>query len=70
MSHLQRTDRKRQECQVICGSCSDAAPAEHMKCESLECEWLYERVKAEKEFERWQGHYGLVKELNHVVSNS
>jgi DNA polymerase zeta len=63
-SHLQQADKKRHESQTVCGSCSDTPPAEQMKCESLECEWLYERVKANKEFDRWKEHYGLVLGLN------
>lgn len=64
MSHVQQAGKKRQECQIVCASCSDSAPAEEIKCESLECEWLYERVKAKKEFDKWREYQGLVSGLN------
>ncbi|CAG8658593.1 12556_t:CDS:2, partial [Acaulospora colombiana] len=36
---------------------------EPIRCESLECEWLYERVKSQKEVEKW----GLVPQLLNEV---
>lgn len=64
MSHIRKADKRRHDCQLICTSCSGSAPAEAILCESLECEWLYERVKANKEYDKWQGRHSLVSELN------
>ncbi|KAG8828876.1 DNA polymerase zeta [Serendipita sp. 401] len=48
-TRTQKAEQHMRECQLICASCSGCAPVEEIRCESLECEWLYERVKARKE---------------------
>lgn len=51
-SRLHTAEQKRNECQIVCASCSGVAPADPIRCESLECEWLYSRVKYSKEVQK------------------
>jgi len=37
--------------QRICESCTSSAPSETIKCESVDCAWLFERKKAERKAE-------------------
>ncbi|KAG8822408.1 DNA polymerase zeta, partial [Serendipita sp. 399] len=48
-TRTRRAERHLQDCQAVCASCSGCPALEEIRCESLECEWLYERVKAKKE---------------------
>jgi DNA polymerase zeta len=37
--------------QRVCESCTRSAPSEPIKCESVDCAWLFERKKAERKAE-------------------
>jgi len=37
--------------QRICESCTGSAPSEPIRCESVDCAWLFERKKAERKVE-------------------
>jgi len=45
--------------QRICESCTGSAPSEPIKCESVDCAWLFERKKAERRAEA----LGILREL-------
>ncbi|KZT52402.1 hypothetical protein CALCODRAFT_520743 [Calocera cornea HHB12733] len=56
-------EQRLQDTQRICASCSGAPPGEPIRCESLDCEWLYERVKAEEEASAFVEIPRLVEQL-------
>ncbi|KAJ7293585.1 DNA polymerase zeta, catalytic subunit [Mycena rebaudengoi] len=46
-SKIQAGEKRLVDIHRICVSCSQSSPAEAVKCESLDCSWLYARAKAE-----------------------
>ena len=47
----------------VCMSCSAIPAAEPVRCESLDCPWLYERKKLENKAESMNAMQELVDEL-------
>jgi len=62
MSRLHLAQKRTREVQIICASCAGSAPDEPIQCESLDCEWLYERVKAKKDLQKWNEVPELIAE--------
>jgi DNA polymerase zeta len=62
MSCLHLAQKRTREVQIICASCAGSAPDEPIQCESLDCEWLYERVKAKKDLQKWNEVPELIAE--------
>lgn len=54
LAQLRLAEKRSHDCQIVCASCSGSAPVEDIKCESLDCSWLYERLKAQKEVKFWK----------------
>lgn len=46
LGKLQQAEQRLINVQRICASCSHVAVTEPIECESVDCSWLYERVKA------------------------
>ncbi|PCH36835.1 DNA/RNA polymerase [Wolfiporia cocos MD-104 SS10] len=59
-------DRLR-DVQMTCSSCSGSAPAEPIRCESLDCPWLYERKKGQRQVAGLPALYDLIDDLDHGV---
>ena len=51
---LSRTERRLAEAQLVCTSCAETPAAEPVRCESLDCPWMYERRKWEHRAEPLQ----------------
>lgn len=56
--------------QRICASCSAVPPAEEIKCISLDCGWMFERHKAEREARTLEGVPRLVADLEERTARS
>ncbi|KAF8581637.1 hypothetical protein K439DRAFT_1635972 [Ramaria rubella] len=52
--------------QSICASCALVPPAQHIKCESLDCPWLYARNKAEEDIAVLQGIPELTRSIERL----
>ncbi|KAH9835559.1 uncharacterized protein C8Q71DRAFT_709525 [Rhodofomes roseus] len=63
LSRLHVAEAKLQNVQTICSSCCGIPAAEPVKCESLDCPWLYERKKIENKVEAMDVVAELVAEL-------
>ncbi|KAJ7181668.1 hypothetical protein C8R43DRAFT_869366 [Mycena crocata] len=50
----------------ICASCTQSAPAEPQKCDSLDCAYLYARTKAEKKLHSLEGLSNLLSPDNDI----
>ncbi|KZO93552.1 hypothetical protein CALVIDRAFT_251995 [Calocera viscosa TUFC12733] len=57
-------EQRVQDTQRICASCTASPPGEPIRCESLDCPWLYERVKAEEEASAFVEIPRLVEQLS------
>ncbi|KAF9056176.1 hypothetical protein BJ165DRAFT_1522121 [Panaeolus papilionaceus] len=65
-----RTNRREQRLknsQLVCKNCTQAAPAEPISCESLDCPWFYARRRAEDEMELIPLFMGLSEALEDGV---
>ncbi|KAF7347826.1 DNA polymerase [Mycena venus] len=51
LSKIQKGERRLLETHRICASCTQTAPTEPVRCESLDCSWLYARTKAENKLD-------------------
>ncbi|KAJ7900356.1 hypothetical protein B0H14DRAFT_3104499 [Mycena olivaceomarginata] len=51
LSKIRKGEKRLLDVQRICASCTQTAPTEPIKCESLDCSWLYARAKAENKLE-------------------
>jgi DNA polymerase zeta len=49
--HVVRCEDRLRASHAVCGSCTASNPAEPVECESLDCQWFYERHKAERGME-------------------
>ncbi|KAJ6519827.1 hypothetical protein C8R45DRAFT_807737 [Mycena sanguinolenta] len=47
LSKIERGEKRLLDAHRICASCARTAPTEPIRCESLDCSWLYARTKAE-----------------------
>ncbi|EJU02050.1 hypothetical protein DACRYDRAFT_107768 [Dacryopinax primogenitus] len=56
-------EQRLRDTQQICASCTASPPGEPIRCESLDCEWLYERVKAEEEASAFAEIPKLIEQL-------
>ena len=63
LSRLHIAEDKLRDVQTICSSCCGVPAAEPVKCESLDCPWLYERKKVENKVEALDVVAELVAEL-------
>ena len=63
LSRLHIAEDKLRDVQTICSSCCGIPAAEPVKCESLDCPWLYERKKVENKVEALDVVAELVAEL-------
>ena len=63
LSRLHIAEDKLRDVQAICSSCCGVPAAEPVKCESLDCPWLYERKKVENKVEALDVVAELVAEL-------
>ncbi len=48
----------------ICASCTDSAPSEPIKCQSLDCPWFYARASAESKMDMMVDIHHAVNALN------
>ena len=62
-ARIHRTENKLQNVHDICASCSGIPSTEPVRCESLDCPWLYERKKIENKAENLKAVQDLVEEL-------
>jgi DNA polymerase zeta len=62
MSRLHLAQKRTRDVQITCASCAGSTPDEPIQCESLDCEWLYERVKAKKDLQKWKEVPELIAE--------
>lgn len=60
---VRKTEGKLRNVQLICSSCCGTAPAEPIKCESLDCPWFFERKKVENKAEGLAAIEDLIQEL-------
>ncbi|KAJ7103524.1 hypothetical protein B0H15DRAFT_919277 [Mycena belliarum] len=51
LSRIQMGERRLLDVHRVCASCTQAPLAEPVKCESLDCSWLYARIKVEKKLD-------------------
>lgn len=63
LSRLHIAEDKLRDVQTICSSCCGIPAAEPVKCQSLDCPWLYERQKVENKVEALDVVAELVAEL-------
>jgi len=47
LSKMKKGERRLVDTHRICASCTQTAPTEPFRCESLDCSWLYARTRAE-----------------------
>ncbi|EIN13737.1 hypothetical protein PUNSTDRAFT_117429 [Punctularia strigosozonata HHB-11173 SS5] len=69
-SNIRDAEDRLSTVQTVCGTCAAFAPAEPNRCESLDCPWLYERVKAEERTENIALLEELVIEIDAARSDS
>ncbi|GBE80756.1 DNA polymerase zeta catalytic subunit [Sparassis crispa] len=62
-SRIRATEDRLRNVQMVCSSCTGSAPAEPIKCESLDCPWLFERKKAESKADCLTAVRELAEEL-------
>ncbi|KIP11956.1 hypothetical protein PHLGIDRAFT_510248 [Phlebiopsis gigantea 11061_1 CR5-6] len=62
-ARVHRTEHRLQNVHGICVSCSGIPSTEPVRCESLDCPWLYERKKLENKAENLNAVQDLVEEL-------
>ena len=63
LSRVRRTEKRLADVHLVCASCSGIPQAEPVRCESLDCPWLFERKKLEKKAETMNAMHALVEEL-------
>ncbi|KAI0348054.1 hypothetical protein BDW22DRAFT_1350202 [Trametopsis cervina] len=63
LTRVHRTETRLTNAHLVCVSCSGAASAEPVACESLDCPWLYERKKLEQKAEQLDHICELVEEI-------
>ncbi|KAI0963568.1 hypothetical protein AcW1_000610 [Taiwanofungus camphoratus] len=63
LSRLHLTEDRLRNVQMICGSCTGTARTEPIKCDSLDCPWLFERRKVENKADSLVVIENLIKEL-------
>lgn len=51
----------------ICGTCTGSEPTEPIKCESLDCPWLFSRKRAENKAEFLEAVQELLDDLDHGI---
>lgn len=59
LRRISKGENRLMSTQRICESCTSSAPSEPIKCESVDCAWLFERKKAERKAET----FGALQEL-------
>ena len=55
LSRLHLSEAQMLDVQRVCASCTGSRPDEEIKCDSIECSWLYQRRRAENEVARLRG---------------
>lgn len=65
LARVQKTERQLKDAHLVCGSCCGTVPAEPVKCESLDCPWMYERKKLESK----AGALTTIRDLIEEVEN-
>ena len=60
---LQEAELRLTATHSVCVSCTGSSQAEGIKCESLDCPWLYARDKAEEDLDALQGVPGLTEAI-------
>lgn len=63
LARVHRTEQRLHDVHSVCVSCSGIPSAEPVRCESLDCPWLYERKKLENKAENLKAVQELVEEL-------
>lgn len=63
LSRLRLSESRRSDVQRLCASCSGSPADEEIKCESIECPWLFQRWRVEREVARLRGVKKLISEL-------
>ncbi|KAI8995628.1 hypothetical protein BD414DRAFT_513374 [Trametes punicea] len=63
LSRVQGTETRLKDVHLVCSSCCGTAPAEPVKCESLDCPWLFERKKLESKAEALTTVHDLIEEI-------
>lgn len=53
---------------AVCVSCTGSSQAESIKCESLDCPWLYARDKAEEDLDALQGVLELTEAIEAMAN--
>ncbi|KAI0732391.1 hypothetical protein C8Q72DRAFT_874307 [Fomitopsis betulina] len=63
LSRLHIAENKLRDVQTICSSCCGIPAAEPVRCQSVDCPWLYERKKVENKVEALDAVAEMVAEL-------
>ncbi|GJE86113.1 DNA polymerase zeta catalytic subunit [Phanerochaete sordida] len=66
LAKVHRTEQRLTDVHRVCASCAGTPQAEPVRCESLDCPWLFERKKLEHKAEGLQAIHGLVEELEEL----
>jgi len=66
LSHLIQVNQRRlANAHRICGTCTGSGPTEPIKCESLDCPWLFSRKRAENKGDFLVAVQRLLNDLNY-----
>jgi len=66
-SRIRAVQNRAHTTQLLCASCSAAPAYEEIKCESLDCRWLFERFKVNRELESLESLNAVVKEVERAT---
>ena len=64
---LQEAELRLVATHAVCVSCTGSSQAEGIKCESLDCAWLYARDKAEEDLDALQGVTQLTGDIENLA---
>ena len=63
LSRTQKTETQLKDVHLVCNTCCGTASAEPVRCESLDCPWMYERKKIEGRTEALTTIQDLIDEM-------
>ena len=63
LSRVRKTDPQMKDVQLVCSTCCNVTTGEPVECESLDCPWLYERMKIRGKAEALTTIYDLLDDL-------
>jgi DNA polymerase zeta len=69
-SRIQANERRLANAHRICVTCTGSGPGDEIRCESLDCPWLYSRKRAESKGEFLAAIQELLDELNERVETN